>query len=156
MCNLFKWLFQPKKKKTPYLAYPSYLSTHFDMLVWEEINNYRGTKGLTKLTMDSSRVADIAGNHAVWLVNNILDKETFKEYGHSNAQSRFDQIQLDFPNIRIGENLSMWYMSPVSIVAAWARSEEHRETLEADYTHVAVASAGNFCVAIFTKKTINN
>ncbi len=150
--SLIGRFFKPKEDKVAYITYDSYLNTHFDFLICEEINAWRKENMLPQLQMDTSRVIDIAENHAWWLLNNIMDEADLKKRAHYSFSKREEQIRLDFPDVNIGENIAMGYKSPSSMVGAWAKSPSHKAIMAGDYTHVAIASLANFYVTIYTKR----
>ena len=154
MCKLLTYLFSSlvNNQKTKPKSYNHYLYSFFDINVVTLLNIWREEKNLTVLQKDLSIVLDIAGDHAKWLSDNIIDLDDFKKRGHYFNNERFDQIQIYYPDAKISENISKGYISPQSVVAAWDRSEPHARTMYGDYTHVAVGSCDKFVVAIFTKR----
>ena len=154
LLKFWNWLIGKSfKKQTVKIEYPYYPLKDFDLSVFDEINEYRNSKGLPKLEFLRGPFLNITASYPNWLTENDIDfSDKERPENHSYFQERADQIKLRYVGItRIGENLGFNYPDPKSLVKAWSQSEGHRKTMEGDFKYIAVASCGKFTNSIYIK-----
>lgn len=107
----------------------SYSSFELDVL--SLINSYRVENGLPELDLldDGSRQAEIHNQHMI----------EHDEVCHDDFPSRYSALVKNVHAKSVSENVAYGYRTADAVVAAWIKSEGHRENLLGDHTHFGIS-----------------
>ncbi len=112
--------------------------------IFEQINQYRVTRGLSRLTWNA-QIAQQARQHSADMANRIIP------FGHEGFDQRAKSISKSVGYRSVSENVA--YMtrrqSPAAkAVKAWLESTKHRENIEGDFNMtgigVSVSPTGDY------------
>ena len=141
-----------KKDEIVRKEYVEYIVKDYDIKLYQEINAYRQSLGLSFLEYGCEDCFNIVGEHVYWLDDRVSSKEDVKIFAHWNNYDRFEQIKLRTSDkVRCGEVVAYGFAQPKSVVYGWDSSSRHKEILNGDFNYVAIASEGKCVVAIFYK-----
>lgn len=98
------------------------------------INHHRVSMGLVALK-ENDILDRIATEHSA----NMADGEI--PLSHEGFVQRFEQASKETGASAIGENVGSNYANATELVKAWLASDENRENIESDYTHVGIGIA---------------
>lgn len=113
------------------------------------VNDYRMSKGLSIL----NKVDDItiqAEQHTQYMIEkNVVN--------HDNFNLRYKVLVDEIGAKSVSENVGYGYGTAQGVVAAWIKSEGHRENIEGDFTHFGIsvgqnADGRNYFTNIFVKR----
>ena len=95
------------------------------------VNTHRASLGSTPLQF-SAVAYEYANNHTDYMIakGNI---------SHDNWESRASKIASEVDAKAVGENVAKDYSNAAQAFANWLASQDHRETMEGDFTHTAVS-----------------
>jgi len=94
------------------------------------INDHRESKGLNSLAKGSSLSSALASRHCNYMI-----------YSGQLSHDGFDERAETLANLgaqAVGENVAFGYEDAHEVVNAWFNSQEHRDTMEGNYTHVGI------------------
>ena len=99
-----------------------------------EVNNHRATLGLSALQENND--SDFkAEEHTKYMA-------TKGTISHDNFFKRSDYLKSKGA-ARVSENVAFGYRTAEEVVAAWVKSESHREALEGNFTHSGISVVKN-------------
>ncbi|WP_421892583.1 CAP domain-containing protein [Marinoscillum sp.] len=98
------------------------------------INQHRVSQGLVALK-ENDILDRIATEHSTSMANGEIP------LSHEGFVQRFEQASKETGASAIGENVGSNYADADELVSAWLASEENRENIESDYTHVGIGIA---------------
>lgn len=107
-------------------------SKPIEIEVLELINAHRISIGLNTLE-ENKQVKGQAFYHTSYMV------ET-KEVNHNNFFSRINYLKNNEDAIKVSENVAYGYSKAAYVVKAWLRSDNHRGSIEGDYTHFEISA----------------
>ena len=103
-----------------------------------EINNYRSSHGLSKVTTDSHTC-----NFA-----RVRVEEVSVSFNHDGFKSRIDGNSLPYPTYsKVTENIAM-NSDHTKVVESWINSSGHAENMRQDTPYVCVEQKGNYFVYV--------
>jgi len=110
------------------------LDQAFAQEVLAEVNLHRTSIGLAALKDNSD--SDVkAVEHTKYMA-------TKGEISHDNFYKRSDYLKARGAG-RVSENVAFGYRSAQEVVAAWIKSDSHREALEGNFTHSGMSVVRN-------------
>lgn len=99
------------------------------------INNYRVSKGLNSLEK-INHVSYKSEEHDEYMIaNNVVNHDYFED--------RSSDIMKTLGAQMVSENIAYNYNSAQGAIDAWLKSEEHRETIEGNFTHFGLSVREN-------------
>lgn len=131
-------LFQPptvpstSSSLKPELAIPA-----LEQAVFERVNQYRATKGLPPLQLDS-RLSTQAREHSEAMAQYQV------AFGHIDFQSRARRINRVIPSRRVSETVAYIFSHQETAkraVDGWIKSAKHRPILEGEYSLTGIGVA---------------
>ena len=106
--------------------------------IMQEINNYRITQGLSKVTTDSQTCS----------FARIRVEEVSASFNHDGFRSRIDSNSLPYPTYsKVTENIAM-NSDYTKVVESWINSSGHAENMRQDTPFVCVEQKGNYFVYV--------
>ena len=123
--------------------------TSMEVNILELVNDYRSQQGLPGLVaLDESSVQ--AAGHNDHMI------ET-KEVCHENFARRYQALVSSVQAKAVSENVAYGYRTAEAVVAAWIKSDSHRENMLGNHTHFGISvregQDGNFYFTnIFLRK----
>lgn len=107
--------------------------------VYDQINKYRASRGLSPLSLDS-RISEQAQTHSQNMANGAVP------FGHDGSEQRVRAISKAIPYEAASENVAsnQGYTDPVTqAVQGWIKSEGHRRNIEGQYNLTGIGIALN-------------
>lgn len=104
------------------------------MEILDGINAHRVSKGLIPL-QENEILERIATQHSASMALGRVP------LSHEGFIKRFEQANREAGASAVGENVGSNYLYASDLVAAWLASDENRENIESDYTHVGIGIA---------------
>ncbi|WP_025742928.1 CAP domain-containing protein [Aquimarina pacifica] len=95
------------------------------------INEYRQSKNLSSLTMNST-ANQLAADHTQYMISQ-------GKISHDDFSLRADALNEQEGARATAENVASSYPDAESVVNAWIASEGHRKNIEGTYTHTGIA-----------------
>jgi uncharacterized protein YkwD len=115
----------------------TYAQTAEELEVFNNLNNYRVSLGLNKLTLDSE-ISYICYKHNEFMIYN-------NRFTHEGFEKRVFAIK----NKKVtAENLSKNSTNPIT---SWKNSEYHRENMEGDYDRCGISCKEGYVTLIIVK-----
>lgn len=105
--------------------------SEFENQVLQAINQYRTSIGLNALA-NSSAAYPFADEHTYYMIQK-------KKLSHDNFNTRASNIAAACNAKAVAENVARNYRSAQEVVEGWLESNAHKNTIEGDFTHSAVA-----------------
>ncbi|TAE55063.1 MAG: CAP domain-containing protein [Nostocales cyanobacterium] len=112
-------------------------NSHLEKLVFDQINQYRVSQGLTKLTLDSN-ISKQARIHSQNMANGKV------KFSHHGFEQRVKALPLKYESA--GENVAfnVGYSDPSKeAVIGWLNSPGHLKNIQGKYTFTGVGVATN-------------
>ncbi|WP_242206528.1 CAP domain-containing protein [Aestuariivivens insulae] len=99
------------------------------------VNAYREENNLPNLEpMDI--IKEVAATHSSYMIEKGV-------VSHDNFYTRQLKLKETTNAIKVAENVAYGYTKAESVVKAWVNSDQHRQILEGDYTHVGISAKKN-------------
>ncbi len=95
------------------------------------VNTHRNALGATPLEFSA-----LAYEHANLHTDYMISKGTIS---HDNFSSRASKIAAETNAKQIAENVAMDYPTAAAAFQGWLESPNHKDTMEADFTHTAIS-----------------
>lgn len=100
---------------------------HYQQMVLDEVNNYRVSKGLNKLTLNGY-ISKEARQHSLDMAEKNMT------FGHQDFDKRITHIKTHIPAFAGGaENIACFKLPPKQVVQKWLTSRGHRKNIEGRY-----------------------
>ncbi|QZZ22128.1 CAP domain-containing protein [Leptothermofonsia sichuanensis E412] len=132
-------LWQPAQVPTQRVYQTSASSQSMEQAVLTQINQYRQSRRLPPLTLDS-RITSQAQAHSQAMANGRVP------FGHSGFQQRVQVITRSIPYAGAAENVfrGMGSQNPATqAVQSWLKSPGHRKNIEGNYDLTGIGIAHN-------------
>lgn len=124
------------KEEQPIVDDASVQYSDFETEVMNQVNNYRSSIGLAKLSR-LNLVSKEAETHSVYMVN----KEALS---HDNFAVRTQNLMNNADAISIAENVAYGYQTAAELLKSWLNSEVHRRKIEENrYTDFGISAKYN-------------
>lgn len=124
------------KEEQPVIDDASVQYSDFETEVMNQVNNYRSSIGLAKLSR-LNLVSKEAETHSVYMVN----KEALS---HDNFDIRTQNLMNNADAISIAENVAYGYKTAAELLKSWLNSEVHRRKIEENrYTDFGISAKYN-------------
>jgi uncharacterized protein YkwD len=124
------------KEEQPIIDDASVQYSDFEIEVMNEVNNYRNSIGLAKLSR-LNLVSKEAETHSYYM----LEKETLS---HDNFTIRTQNLMNKAAAISIAENVAYGYQTAEELLNGWLNSPEHRRKIEENrYTDFGISAKFN-------------
>jgi len=124
------------KEEQPIVDDASVQYSDFETEVMNQVNNYRSSIGLAKLSR-LNLVSKEAETHSVYMLN----KETLS---HDNFAVRTQNLMNNAAAISIAENVAYGYQNAEELLNAWLNSAAHRRKIEENrYTDFGISAKYN-------------
>lgn len=112
-----------------------------EIQIYENINSYRESLGLSTLILDSYLSVKCKEHNETMISLGYLT--------HSGFEYRSNQIKSSFPTTKVGECLSKEYDNPLH---GWLNSPPHKTMIETeDYNYIGVSFIEGYCTIIMVK-----
>ncbi|MDP3359305.1 MAG: CAP domain-containing protein [Lutibacter sp.] len=124
------------KEDQPIIDDASVQYSDFETEVMNQVNNYRNSIGLEKLSR-LNLVSTEAETHSVYMLN----KQTLS---HDNFDIRTQNLMNNASAISIAENVAYGYKTAEELLNSWLNSPEHRRKIEEKrYTDFGISAKNN-------------
>lgn len=104
-----------------------------EMEIFELINNYRESKGLSVLKYNSGAQAYTV-NHNLYMISN-------DEINHDDFDQRSSQLSVELNATKVAENVGRSFSTAEGVFNAWLASTSHLKNIEGDYNETAISVA---------------
>lgn len=124
------------KEDQPIIDDASVQYSDFETEIMNQVNNYRNSIGLAKLSR-LNLVSNEAETHSVYMLEN-------QTLSHDNFAVRTQNLMNNADALRIAENVAYGYQSAEELLNAWLQSAEHRQKIEEKrYTDFGISAKYN-------------
>ncbi|MFI8377694.1 CAP domain-containing protein [Leeuwenhoekiella sp. NPDC079379] len=124
----------PTQEATLEIAADLTVEEAFAAEILQEVNTHRTSLGLSALKNNS--------DSKVKAVEHTKYMATKGTISHDNFFKRSDYLKAKGAG-RVSENVAFGYRTAEEVVAAWIKSEGHREALEGNFTHSGISVVKN-------------
>ncbi|MGO4913533.1 CAP domain-containing protein [Leeuwenhoekiella sp. W20_SRS_FM14] len=124
----------PAQEATLEIAADLTVEEAFAAEILQEVNEHRTSLGLTALKNNSDSKVKAVEHTKYMATKGIIS--------HDNFFKRSDYLKAKGAG-RVSENVAFGYRTAEEVVAAWIKSEGHREALEGNFTHSGISVVKN-------------
>ncbi|MGO4913536.1 CAP domain-containing protein [Leeuwenhoekiella sp. W20_SRS_FM14] len=124
----------PAQEATLEIAADLTVEEAFAAEILQEVNEHRTSLGLTALKNNSDSKVKAVEHSKYMATKGIIS--------HDNFFKRSDYLKAKGAG-RVSENVAFGYRTAEEVVAAWIKSEGHREALEGNFTHSGISVVKN-------------
>lgn len=124
------------KEAQPIVDDASVQYSDFETEIMNQVNNYRNSIGLAKLSR-LNLVSKEAETHSAYMLENGT-------LSHDNFAVRIQNLMNNADALSIAENVAYGYQSAEELLNAWLQSAEHRQKIEEErYTDFGISAKKN-------------
>ena len=108
--------------------------TSMEVSILDLVNDYRAEQGLSELlALDESSIQ--AAGHTEHMITN-------QEVCHENFGLRYQALVSSVQAKAVSENVAYGYRTAEAVLAAWIKSDSHRDNMLGNHTHFGISVRG--------------